>query len=345
MSEGDRDGGGLADRSTGLSRRTAFAAQERRRQVVHFDAEHPGRASYRNSPYRFLPAPKASKFPESINLAPSIRSVGPDYFQANKIQWHTHANHALSSQVCCLNFLMPLARDHDRLARLVGSALDIDPPELVDAKEGPDGEPWFVAFEWNGGGHDYLNESLNGRLLKRGSNSTSADAAIRFRSGGRIEILLIEWKYTETYGAPIQAKGNPTRTKRYENLTFAPNGPIKADQGLELADFFYEPFYQLLRQQMLAFQLEKAGGFDCARVLHVSPRGNRRLHHVTSRKLQPFGDDAFKVFRKLLVHPDRFVDCRTEDLFRPLIEGASPDDPWATYLRQRYRFLDDSVND
>jgi len=32
---------------------------------------------------------------------------------------------------------------------------------------------------------------------------------------------------------------------------FAPNGPIRDDLNLKLEDFFWEPFYQLLRQQML----------------------------------------------------------------------------------------------
>lgn len=54
---------------------------------------------------------------------------------------------------------------------------------------------------------------------------------------------------------------------------FAPNGPIRDDLNLKLEGFFWELFYQLLRQQMLAFQMEKAheAVTDLVRVLHISP--------------------------------------------------------------------------
>jgi hypothetical protein len=200
-----------------------------------------------SAPYRFIPEQK------TFNLAPGIRDVASRYFQARNITWHTHANHALSSQVCCLNFLMPLAEQPDQLSRLIGMALSIEAPEMLRVEDGPDGRPWFVGFEWNGGGPDYLNEASTDGVLKRGSNSTSADAVVYFRHAGKVETLLIEWKYTEKYGGPISGTGNATRSERYKNLAFSPSGPIRADLGLELADFFYEPFYQLIRQQMLAF--------------------------------------------------------------------------------------------
>jgi hypothetical protein len=337
MRRSDSKDEGAVKGAPSRSRANPFVTQERRRQVVYFNGTHPNRIRYRNSEYRFAPEER------DANLAPAIRAVAKTYF-GKEITWHTHANHALSSQVCCLNFLMPIARDRAAVARFISAALRVETPTIETFEKSPGGQDWFIQFEWNGGGRDFLNESRKGEPLKRGSNSTSADAAIKFRSGGRTEILLIEWKYTEAYGAPIAAKGNATRTRRYADLAFAPGGPIKADAGLELADFFYEPFYQLLRQQMLAFQLEAKGEADRARVLHISPRGNRALHRVTSPKLRRFGGDAFEVFRQLLVLPERFVDRRTEELFGPLLDKASSDDPWATYLRQRYGFLGDPPN-
>jgi len=84
---------------------------------------------------------------------------------------------------------------------------------------------------------------------------------------------------------------------------------MRVDLNLRLDDFFWEPFYQLLRQQMLAFQMEKAreAATQCVRVLHISPAGNRRLHAVTSPALKQLGEDAFAVFAKMLVHDDRFI--------------------------------------
>src|SRR6185312_11738285 len=172
-------------------------------------------------------------------------------------------------------------------------------------------------------------------------------AIVRFGNANRIETLLIEWKYTEAYGAPLPNKvregaactPNQVRAKRYRDLMFAPNGPIKDGLGLKLEDFFWEPFYQLLRQQMLAFQMEKAreAETNCVRVLHISPSGNRRLHAVTSKALSRFGTDAFDVFRQMLVDPNAFVDRTIEQVFGPVM-AEMLEDPWAVYLADRYTF-------
>jgi hypothetical protein len=221
-----------------------------------------------------------------LNLAPSIRVSMEEYFgPPRKIAWHRHADHGLSSQVCCLNFLGPLAAEPELLSAIVGNALGIEPPRMLPIEEGPGGQPWFVGFEWTGLA-DHLNEWAKGaNSATRGANATSADAVVLFQHGGMIETLLIEWKYTEKYGAPISADGNPTRTERYADKAFAPNGPIRADLGLNISDFFWEPFYQLMRQQTLAWRMTQTreNGANRVRVLHISPKGNRALHKVTSR--------------------------------------------------------------
>jgi hypothetical protein len=330
------------------SRQSSFSTAELKRQLRYFDAVAPQRKVYRDVPHRFATL--------ADNLAPSISGKAERYFTRNKsdaIAWHTHANHMLSSQACCLNFLMPLAEDPQRLSRLVGRALEIEPPQMLEVERGPDGEPWYVGFEWVGE-QDYLNEGRPGTPLRRGANSTSADAFVRFRTGRGTEGLLIEWKYTESYGAPLPDRsrirpgetepsgGHATRRERYEKLVFAEEGPLKPDPDLSLDDFFWEPFYQLLRQQMLAHRMEKHGEADVVRVLHISPAGNRKLHAVTSEKFARRGaTDAFDFFRSLLVHPDRFRQRTTEDVFGDLLAQAPPDDPWASYIRQRYSFMGD----
>lgn len=218
----------------------------------------------------------------SLNVAPFMRAEVVDYFKMHDIAWHLHANHALSSQVCCLNFLAPLTHDPETLSRLVGTALAIPAPEMLPVESGPSDDPWFVGFEWIGG--DYLNKSDKSGHRRRGANATSADAVVRFCHEGRQETLLIEWKYTERYGAPIAPRGNPRRIVRYEKLTFAPEGPINDGLGLALTDFFYEPFYQLMRQQMLAWQMQKEGeeGSRRVRLLHISPAANIALKTVTA---------------------------------------------------------------
>lgn len=321
-----------------LSKALSFKSRERLRQAAYFNAEFPGKNGYKDNALRLQPDHK------DLNLAPAIRDGAVRYIRDNEISWHTHSNHALSSQVCCLNFLMPLAEEPEMLSWIIGDVLGIARPKMLEFEPGPDGRAWFVGFEWNGRA-DYLNEAGPQGERVRGSNSTSADAIVRFRHDGSDETLLIEWKYTERYGSPIASTGNPTRIRRYENLAFAPEGPIRNDLGLKLEDFFYEPFYQLLRQQMLAFRMQRAkeDGSNRVRVLHIAPAANVALRNVTSPALRRFGVDAFTIFRSLLVLPEDFVSRSTESLFGPLTSDPKGANDWAAYLAHRYAFLVDAT--
>jgi hypothetical protein len=315
-----------------------FVASQRAAQSAYF-ARTAGGEIRQGEPYRL------SAGRRDLNLAPSLRDVLEIYFgKPRNITWHRHADHGLSSQVCCLNFLGPLATQPSLLSQVVGNAVGIAPPRMLPIEEGPHGTPWYVGFEWPGRA-DYLGEWRHGSASgPRGQNATNADAIVRFEHGGQVETLLIEWKYTEAYGGPLGSKGNPTRTSRYAEKAFAPAGPLRGDLGLKLADFFWEPFYQLLRQQMLALQMERAheDGAQRVRVLHISPSANRVLHKVTAPALRRFGEDAFELFASVLVKPDRFVSRTTEQIFVPFvavdhIEPAAH--AWAQYLNERYCFL------
>lgn len=327
----------MAERQQSAS---GFIQSQRLAQAAHLTGVCP-EPGYKGSAHRLAPHRR------EFNLAPSIRQTAPAYFKEKQITWHIHASHGLSSQVCCLNSLMPLATRPNALSRVIANALGIEPPEMLRIEYGPNGEPWFIGFEWIGE-RDYLNEGGASSSRTRGANATSSDAILRFRHAGRIETLLIEWKYTEAYGAPIRNKvrdgaprsPNEVRADRYRGLMFTPNGPIKDDLNLKLEDFFWEPFYQLLRQQMLAFQMEKAreAETDRVRVLHISPAGNLRLHALTSKALNRFGADAFSVFAATLVDHTAFLDRTIEQVFGPLI-AEMPEDPWASYLAGRYTFL------
>lgn len=315
---------------------TGFISRERVAQTAYFARSLPAdSAGYEGSGYRLLPQHKA------LNLAPSIRDDADPYFACKGISWHPHANHALSSQVCCLNFLLPLVTRPRLLARVIGKALGLSAPTMLEVEKGPKEQPWFVGFEWIGS-KDYLNEGGRSGARTRGANATSADAVVRFENEGRIETVLIEWKYTERYGNPIPAGGNEVRRNRYKDLVFAPNGPIRTDRNLAIDDFFWEPLYQLLRQQMLAFQMQAAreDRAERVRVLHISPAANRAVHTVTAPPLRCHGDDVFEVFRSLLVQPDDFVSCSTEAVFGSALREANEEDrPWADYLLERYTFL------
>jgi hypothetical protein len=279
-----------------------------------------------------------------LNLAPGIRNAACNYFGPPRdIVWHQHANHGLSSQACCLNFLMPLATQPQMLEKVIGLALGLEGITVLPIESEPEQEPWHVAFEWIGR-DNYLGEWRAGKKPPRGANVTSADAAVTFQNKDKVETVLIEWKYTEKYGAALRPKGNATRIGRYAEKAFAPNGPIRSDLNLTVEDFFWDPLYQLLRQQMLAWRMERAGenGAERVSVLHISPAGNVPLHKVTAPALRRFGDDVFSVFRTLLVRPETFVSLSTEQVFGPFlnVDHADPAaQKWVSYLCDRYSFL------
>lgn len=315
-----------------------FVARERARQAAFFAAHIPAAAISDTSAYRLRREHRQQ------NLAPSIREVTVRYFADKRIAWHLYADHGLSSQVACLNFLMPLATRPDILAQIVQPALGGALPEMLEVEPGPDGKPWFLGFEWIGG-RNYLGEWPRTGLPQRGANVTSADAFLRFRREGRTEALLIEWKYTESYGKPPDPKSHDERMRRYGDRTFAPDGPFRpAGQAFGVSDLFWEPAYQLARQQMLAWQMERDQDepAERVRVLHIAPSANLALRKVTSPVLALQGSDVLALFPSLLSEPDSFVSMSTEALFAPLID-ARPDDAWAAYLSGRYAFLKDSA--
>ncbi len=311
----------------------SFIADQRADQSHWFTEHLPDNCGYRGSPYRLAPEDRRH------NLAPVLQDTAERLFSAEPvIQWHQHASHGLSSQVCCLNFLLPFAQRPELLGRWVEHVTGDQVAEMLPVERGRAGEDWFVTFEWIGE-VDHLNEAKPGTARKRGANATAADAAVLYRDGhGRTQLLLIEWKYTERYGAPLGPKGKDTRRSRYGGIFRQPTGPIRADADVALDDFFYEPFYQLLRQQMLAWHTERADpNIDRARVVHLSPSGNRPLHDVTSPNLRRFGDDAFEVFAGLLADPTSFIGMTIEAAFAPL--AAWPEAEWYSWLSERYAFL------
>lgn len=316
----------------------AFEARECAAQIAWLQRSAPAEVVRPDQPYLLADGHAA------LNLAPHARDWLQAYFGPPRgIVWHKYVGHALSSQACCLNFLAPLATQPELLARVIGHALGIAPPQMRPVDEG---EPWYVGFEWVGEA-DYLGEwPKSGRPPTRGANATSADAIVRYVREGVPETLLIEWKYTESYGAPL-GPGAETRTKRYGDRMFAPHGPLKPDPDLSLAEFFWEPFYQLLRQQMLAWRMERAreGGAERVRVLHIAPAENAALHRITSPKLRERfseANDAFDLFGSLLTRPDDFIPRTTEQVFGPFLDAGHADPAvgaWAGYLLDRYTFL------
>jgi hypothetical protein len=140
----------------------------------------------------------------------------------------------------------------------------------------------FVAFEWIGERY-YLGERIaRGEKRTRGANCTSADAAVLFeQTDGKRQLVLIEWKYTESYPSRairFSARGTD-RAVIYRRFYEAADCPIDRSLVAHFDDLFYEPFYQLMRQQLLAREMEGAcprawrrRRERAARVAHGEPR-------------------------------------------------------------------------
>jgi hypothetical protein len=146
----------------------------------------------------------------------------------------------------------------------------------------------------------------------RGANFTSADAAVMFkRTDGKRQIVLIEWKYTKSYGGGSLkiAKSGTDRTTIYHPLFERDDCPINKDLLPSFDSLFYEPSYQFMRQQLLAHEMERAQelGANTVSVLHIAPARNTDFHKVTSPKLETLGDTATSIWGRLARPHGRFI--------------------------------------
>lgn len=280
----------------------------------------------------------------SLNLLPDARLVALSRFATARIRWHggvgiSPSNHLLSSQVQCVNALAPLVERPADLARLFKSVLPIE--HVLPFGGAPSGYDCtdHVVFEWQGL-VDHLGE-WGTTPPTRGAYSTSADAAIRYRTPeGRTELALIEWKYTERYphgalsGGPAK---QATRYGRYRAGFDDPSGPIRHDV-VSYEDLFYEPVYQLFRQALLAWRLEQANelGADVVRVVYVAPGANDALWTSLPtphwRRLGGAPRPLLTAWTSVLRRPDRFVWLDSAAV-------TSPESPTSTEFKSRYADL------
>ena len=278
------------------------------------------------------------------NLFAGIRQTVPDYFAAHDIKWHDGrngkpSNHLCDSQVCCVNFLLPFADKPRALAEGLRSIF----PGLSRMLPVEDGQ--YVAFEWIGL-ENYLGERIRpGAKRTRGALCTSADAAVLFeRNDGQRQMVLIEWKYTESYGsASVKfASSGTDRTQIYRPLYDRDDCPLNKDLLPSFDSLFYRPFYQLMRQQLLAHEMEKAHelGANIVSVLHIAPARNTDFHRITAPQLEHRGETATDVWTKLVRPEGRFISVSTERLFGNLTAGQVPEmQTWIEYIGKRYAWV------
>ena len=181
------------------------------------------------------------------------------------------------------------------------TALDID--EVLEIEPGR-----FLTFEYIGP-TDFFGESPDGERT-RGARCTSVDAAFLFHTAtGRRELALVEWKYTESYRTrEPEPEKDEVRRQRYGTALHDPDGPVR-DDVLPFDALLDEPIYQLVRQQLLAWELEKAKVHDVdrVRVVHVMPSANVAYGASLGPLHREVGDTVHEVWEALLRRPDRFI--------------------------------------
>ncbi len=290
----------------------------------------PGGGHYKN-----MPRPFVLINPEN-NLWKGIRKDAIEYFKNNKIVWWSGATqpsgHLLSSQVNCLNHLFFLRKDREA-ALMILKNINTD---FVEAC--PDFESGYIGFEVVSK-QSYLGEAPIGKEQTRGANCTSVDAMMTgfLKNGEKVQVL-IEWKYTELYPKADKSKGSSgiTRKNRYDLLIDDKDSPI--NRTVSIDNLYYEPFYQLMRQTLLAWQMtkHKEAELNADDWLHldVIPENNLNLlYQVTAPDLEQTGlEEAWK---SQLKDPDKYNIITPQRLLKPLI-FLPKYRPFIKYLNQRY---------
>ena len=248
-----------------------------------------------------------------------------------------------SSQIACVNFLLPLWDTPKALTAFV-RVIDDDVQDIAPIRH--EGNESLVEFEWIGCGR-----SLEGGK-GRGALNTSIDAFMVAETSTGRRAYLIEWKYVEKYGiakggiAENKGRGDKgeTRRRRYLPLYSADDSSFNGDIPMDA--LLYEPFYQILRLRLLADRMVKEGelGVSGAKVVVVVPEANGAFRNtITSPPLR----DRFAglktvedVVRATMEEPDKAFAMMSQRKLLDAVEkecgSAAGVSEWADYYRNRY---------
>ncbi len=275
------------------------------------------------------------------NLFEEIRDKSINYFKNHGIKWHDNngdfpSSHLCDSQVCCVNFLMPLINSEEVTLNLFKRYFpDITKVLSMD-------EDSFVSFEWIGK-ENYLKEKIKfGTTRTRGANCTSVDASIMFETTtGKKIVVLIEWKYSESYSSTsyLYSKNGTDRTTIYQHLWDKKNCIIDKNKVPSFKSLFFEPFYQFTRQQFLAKEMELANelGAEEVYLMHLSPKVNTDFKEITSVDLKSLGNSATDVWKNLVKDSSKFLPLYIEEFFsKKIITKQNSMLPYWNYISERY---------
>jgi len=322
------------------------------RKTLSLEAQRPDDESGIRNPHI------VAKEHEIENLYPTLREADGalKVFQERNIKWwhssrsdrsskrdgyHGPTRSLVSSQVACVNFLLPLARIPGGLSAFL-RCIDDDVQDVVSIID-QGGRPSQVEFEWVG-----WDEPLEGGRITRGANQTSIDALVVANIPTGHRAYLLEWKYCEEYLHPKNkglGRSGDTRRSCYQHLFRQPESSF--NQKISLDDFFFDPFYQIMRLHLLADRMVASGvspflPIDEARVVVVCPTANLDYRNVV--RDTPLGqrfpefDTVEDIVKATLIDRDSFSVVAPDEIIGQMREKAiGPDlDDWLEYHRVRY---------
>lgn len=257
------------------------------------------------------------------------------YFGENRIPWRSPNHQSFlipstdmpSSQMQCVNYLFPLCRDKKvvlQLAQLFDSSInDVLLPILPCYGE------QYIDF-----GFVYNNMRLLGEGAKntlRGGVWTSADACIMARRGEKKILILIEWKYTESYCDSFEKNVGSTILRSRYNRLMKQSEQLVEFPAPEYGYYYYEPFYKLMRQTLLAEGIVREKVADDYLHVVVAPATNGDLFE---NNFSFTFDNLETTWKHCLRNPDKFVMIDSGRILREVISSARPS--LAKYLKKRY---------
>lgn len=264
------------------------------------------------------------------NIFEKFGAAIKDYFKMNEIAWWggNLTNHTLSSQVSCLNHLFPIREDKETVLSIVKNICsDIEDIILISTDNFM---PAYIQFE----AVSKINH-LNEKYSTRGSNCTSIDALIHgVHKDGRKILFPIEWKYVEAYNGENKASGDKgiKRKNRYTDLI---NNSLQLKCNCQDV-YYYEPFYQLMRQTLWAEQMVANTDFEAIKAddyihVHVIPSENNEL---LNKIYKCSGKNMENTWRSCINDQSKYFVISPRELLKPI--DAKNYDSLVKYLNNRY---------
>ena len=255
------------------------------------------------------------------NLFEDIQNPAIKYFRENGIKWWSGrvgkpTGHILSSQVACINHLFAIRNDKNTVLKMLNKVTKKSFTEVLEID--CDENPSYISFEVVSD-IDYLKEETS----TRGSNCTSIDALILAKDqNDEIWLIPIEWKYTEHYGNTDKStevrkdkstgeelNAGKKRLSRYSELISKSEQLKFKKDDYTSSVYFFEPFYQLMRQTLWAEQMIKHNKTERLKAvkflhIHVIPKKNGSLLDKEYKKCS--GENMEKTWRDCLKDQSKY---------------------------------------